>query len=239
MIISKESKAVAKARASLDLPTNATETATEDMKDSQTVSESIVKEEVRRKGKQAEEKKNRYGKTVKDAKADVIGFLGEQTEPIRLGAIAKGVHIHVKTARSIVTEMADEGKVIITMLPGNGCPKGYSLASKTAASMVKSSPSLPKIAVISPITGKSPASNPMTDMLAKTDLHIRQEEIESYKKFIENTKEIYGVGEIDDVITVLHKICLDRIENAHIPCPICKGSLTKLPLGGVACPHCR
>ena len=82
------------------------------------------------------------------------------------------------------------------------------------------------------------SDNPLTRMLEKKNPTVKMDRVSGYQNFINDTKKSYGIKELDDVITVLHKICQDRILSATSDCPVCGRTLTRDGTA-VICTKCR
>ena len=64
------------------------------------------------------------------------------------------------------------------------------------------------------------------------------ERINGYEQLIADTTRHYGIGELDELITAIHSVCIERIMSATGKCPICQSTL-KRNRSAVSCNKCN
>lgn len=69
-------------------------------------------------------------------------------------------------------------------------------------------------------------NNPLTMMLRNPDYHAMNG-VDGYVKLMKDTAKSYGNEEIDRLVEAIHKVCILRIEQQYVECPICRGRIQR------------
>lgn len=77
---------------------------------------------------------------------------------------------------------------------------------------------------VKPKEEKDYSDNPLTALLSKKPT-VLLEKIGGYQRFLDLTKDVKFIKEIDEVVTVLRDVCQQRILSATVECPLCHNKL--------------
>lgn len=173
----------------------------------------------------------------------IIGYMQKfygrlliENSPALSKDIADNVGIPHGSVRRTVNALIKANLVLVETIPKRGSPQVFTINPATplpegwpsAEELKRSLPliNIPKGVMQSEQDRQvSARDNPLTRMLLNEGKSPF--DTTGYEEFIQDTKKTYGIKELDDVVDVLHKICMERIANKRIDCPICHGKIER------------